>query len=97
MKTIAVSSLSGGQGKTTTTLLLARELLERGHSVLLIDADPQHSLTLFTGISLEHDEVSLLELYHGLDDAQDALHPCEEHDQLFIIPSDDRLDAAQEN
>ena len=95
MKTIVVSSLSGGQGKTTTTLLLGRELLKRGYSVLLIDTDPQHSLTLFTGVSLDEDEVSLLELYHGLEEPNDALHPCEEHERLFIIPSDDRLDAAQ--
>ena len=35
MQTVVISSLSGGQGKTTVTLLLARELLRRRYRPLL--------------------------------------------------------------
>lgn len=45
MHTVAISSLKGGVGKTTTTFHLAGALAEAGHTVLAIDADPQGCLT----------------------------------------------------
>ena len=41
--TIAVSNFEGGSTKTTTAVTLAQGLALRGHSVLLIDLDPQGS------------------------------------------------------
>ncbi len=42
---IAVVSQKGGTGKTTTTLNLAAALAERGRTGLMVDLDPQASLT----------------------------------------------------
>ena len=49
-KTIAVSNQKGGVGKTTTALNLGVELANTGHRVLVVDADPQGSLTTSLGI-----------------------------------------------
>ncbi len=49
-KVIAITNQKGGVGKTTTTVNLGVGLANNGHRVLLIDADPQGSLTLSLGI-----------------------------------------------
>ncbi len=54
---VAVASRKGGAGKTTTTLNLAGVLAEQGQRVLLIDLDPQASLTrLLLGDAFEGDD-----------------------------------------
>ena len=53
METVSVINYKGGVGKTTITANLAAELAWRGHDVLLIDLDPQASLT-FSFFSVEH-------------------------------------------
>jgi chromosome partitioning protein len=48
--TIAISNFKGGVGKTTTAMTLAQGLTLLGHRVLVIDTDPQGSLTTLFGI-----------------------------------------------
>ena len=48
--TISVSNFKGGTGKTTTAMTLAQGLTLLGHKVLVIDTDPQGSLTTLFGI-----------------------------------------------
>jgi chromosome partitioning protein len=49
-KTIVVSNRKGGVGKTMTAVSLGVGLARQGSRVLLLDADPQHSLTISLGI-----------------------------------------------
>lgn len=46
---LAIISNAGGSGKTTLATHLAISLATSGHSVALLDLDPQGSLTLFCG------------------------------------------------
>ena len=50
MPIIAVSNQKGGVGKTTSTLNLGAALREMGKRVLLVDLDPQGSLTVAAGV-----------------------------------------------
>jgi chromosome partitioning protein len=48
--TIAIGNFKGGVSKTTTAMTLAQGLSLRGHRVLVVDMDPQGSLTTLFGI-----------------------------------------------
>ena len=49
-RVIAVSNQKGGTGKTTTTINLGGALADRGIRVLLVDMDPQASLSVGLGV-----------------------------------------------
>jgi chromosome partitioning protein len=48
---IAISNQKGGVGKTTSTLNLGAALCELGKTVLMVDLDPQGSLTVAAGVT----------------------------------------------
>lgn len=65
MKVLTVATLKGGNAKTTTCLAVAAVLAERGHSVALVDADPQSTATMTFGLKpvLEPWAAEPIELY----------------------------------
>ena len=57
--TISIVNIKGGTGKTTTTYNLGAALAARGKRVLLVDNDPQGSLTKSLGYDPKQMTVTL--------------------------------------
>jgi chromosome partitioning protein len=52
-KTIVFGNQKGGVAKTTSTYNVAMQLALKGYRVLMVDSDPQASLTIITGLTPE--------------------------------------------
>jgi len=60
-KIISITNQKGGVGKTITTLNLGAAIAEKGKEVLLVDCDPQASLTITCGVDIKNLDKSLYE------------------------------------
>lgn len=63
MKIWAVANQKGGVGKTTTAVSLAGHLVSQGNRVLLVDMDPQGSMTSYFGLDPDDMPKSIYTLF----------------------------------
>jgi chromosome partitioning protein len=90
-KVIALFNQSGGVGKSTLTMNLGFHLSQRKKRVLLVDMDPQSSLTVFMGLDPVELEKTIYESIVGEEALQ--IHP--NIHGMDIIPSNINLCAAE--
>jgi chromosome partitioning protein len=91
--TLAVANQKGGVAKTTSVASIGAALAERGHSVLLVDLDPQACLTFSLGIDPEDLELSVHHvLTKGLDPAEVVI---ETDDGVDLLPATIELARAE--
>lgn len=96
--TISTAHFKGGSSKTTTATTLAQGLSMRGHKVLVVDVDPQGSMTTLFGF-LPDAEVdvtqTLLPLFSGdVSDVNYAIRPTY-WDGVDLVPSCSPLFSAE--
>jgi len=92
-RTIAVANQKGGSGKTTTTRCLGSALAERGRRVLMIDLDPQASLSEGCGLALHRLERTTYHVLLGQARLAEVIVPVEE--RLDLAPTNIHLAAAE--
>ncbi|ODR80191.1 hypothetical protein BG842_02860 [Haladaptatus sp. W1] len=95
---IAVSNQAGGVGKTTTTINVGGALADRGFDVLLVDADPQGTLTEGTGFrDLYNKKIPSLHQVMVDPTRTDAINEIiREHQEFDVIPANKAMDALKD-
>ena len=91
--TLAIANQKGGVAKTTSVASIGAALAELGHSVLLVDLDPQACLTFSLGIDPEDLELSVHHvLTKGLDPTEVIV---ETDDGVSLMPATIELARAE--
>jgi len=88
---LSIANQKGGVGKTTTCWVLGAALAQRGRTVLLVDVDPQSSLTIAAGVEAEGKSMAqvLGGARAGTLSLQDVTIKLD--DGLYLAPSDIEL------
>jgi chromosome partitioning protein len=93
-KTIAILNQKGGVGKTTTTINVAAYLAKLGHSILIVDLDPQGNATSGLGIDKQSLENTTYDVLFG---TVNVAHIIKDTSLagLHILPTNSQLAAAE--
>ncbi len=94
MRTISIVNQEPYSGKTTTAMNLGAALVEEGHEVLLIDADPRGVLTEVLGVEAPRKSVGLYDVITGDAEMGEAVKETG-IEQLSVVDADIRLAAAE--
>ena len=96
-KIIAFANQKGGVGKTTSTYNIGYALSKLKKKVLMVDLDPQHSLTISTGYDENDFENTIESLFmNDNEDIRTCIYPLSDiSNNLFIVPSSIALQSAE--
>src|SRR5579864_3705075 len=92
MKIIAIANQKGGVGKTPTTVNLGYALARAGYKILLVDLDPQGSLSEY--FLAEKAEAQENTIYNALMEIK-RIEPLIATDRIHLLPAHDELSAAE--
>lgn len=92
MQTIALSHIKGGVGKTTSTLSIGAIYAEQNKRVLLVDLDPQGSLTCSFSESLAPPIQSIYDVVTHSVDISRAVQRTD-FKYIDLLPSTDKIEA----
>lgn len=101
-RVIAISNQKGGVGKTTTAYNIAAARAKLGELVLMIDMDPQYSLTESCAMQPDapkYNGMSTCKLFENKTDPLDCCFSVEaiKSNKLFIVPSSQLLALTAKN
>src|ERR671920_2604262 len=94
-RVIAVANQKGGVGKTTSTINLGAALAECGRRVLLVDFDPQGSLSVGLGLNPHEMDLTIYNLLMDRETTLDDVVVPSGIEGMDLLPSNIDLSAAE--